>query len=125
MDGERNWGGLTWGVVLMLFGVVFLADNLGLGPDWSQNYQWWPLIVAILGVARLVHPRRANSVGSGVFMLLMSAWFFIASNNWHGLGWHNSWPLSLVAVGLSMVARAIAARWLPDIPYSRKERLHV
>jgi hypothetical protein len=124
MDGERNWRRLTWGVVLMLVGVAFLAERLGLAPDWSLNYQWWPLLVAILGVARLIHPRSARAVGSGVLMLLMSAWFFIASNDWHGLTWNNSWPLALVAVGLSMVAHAIAARWLPD-PRAWKERLHV
>src|SRR5437899_2650381 len=113
MDVERDWGRLGWGLLLMLLGALFMLERYGWIPEWS-SFHWWPLIVMFIGLWRLIRPTRARHVGSGVTLLLLGGWFLAASNDWHGLDWHNSWPLALVAVGAGMVARAIAARWLPD-----------
>ena len=79
----------------------------------------WPLVTLVLFA--LMRPRRARHVGEGVMFVLLGAWFLIASNGAYGLGWHNSWPLALVAIGAGSVARALAARWLPETHWVWKE----
>ena len=124
MEVERNWRRLLWGVVLMLFGVLFLAERFGVMPPWTMELEWWPLIVIGLGLIKLIQPRRARDIGSSVMLTLMGLWFLAVSNDWYGLTWHNSWPLSLVAAGASMVAQSLAARWLPDTFWTPKENRH-
>jgi len=115
---------LTWGVVLVAFGVVFLLDRIGYMPWPLQWFVWWPVFVIALGMVRLVRPRRARDIGSAVLLTILGLWFLFATNNWYGLTWHNSWPVAVVAVGASMVARALAARVLPDVYWKKEEEHH-
>ena len=121
MEFERDWRRLFWGILLILLGTIFMLDRFAGLPDWVRLFQWWPLIVIALGLVRLVAPRRARDVGNGVLFILLGGWFWVASNDWHGLDWHNSWPLALVAVGAGTVAKALAARWLPDRRWTLKQ----
>jgi hypothetical protein len=99
--------------MLIALGAVFLLERGGYIPSIYWGH-WWPGILTMFGILRLVLPRHAGHIGSGVTMILLSAWFFAVEYGWYGLGWHNSWPLALVASGAGMVARAIACRFLPD-----------
>jgi cell wall-active antibiotic response 4TMS protein YvqF len=114
MDADRNWGPLTGGIILMLLGGLFLAVRLGWLSEWPWHYSWWALIVIGMGLAMLIRPRRAREVGNGVMFVLLGGWFVLANAGLYGFNWHNSWPLALVAVGAGTVAKALAARWLPD-----------
>ncbi len=123
---ERDWGGLLTGLVLLGVGAVFLLRELGTPPGPLIFSGWWAALVAVLGLAKLVRPRRAHAVGSGVTMFLLGTWMFVAHTGAWGLTWRNSWPLALVAVGAGMVARATAQSWLPDrAGCGRRERRHV
>jgi len=86
--------------------VMFLLHQLGviyLGDLWI----WWPWIVIGLGVIKMAVWASAESVGSGLGLALFGVWFLITVNGWWGFDWTNSWPLALVAVGLSMVTRSL------------------
>ena len=54
-------------------------------------------------------PHSAKKLGGGVTIALLGCWFWIASNEWHGFTWLNSWPLALIASGTGMVVHALAA----------------
>lgn len=102
--------GFLWGVVLVLMGVFFLLVQQDVLPehllyDW---WRWWPAILIAFGVGKLIRRGSADDVGSGVTMVLMGFWFFANQFEWYGLHWRTSWPLALVAVGLGMVAKAVA-----------------
>ena len=114
MYGARNWGRIGWGLLLVLVGAFLLTDRIVGLPLWFAHYRWWALLVIGIGTISLIRLRDAKDVGTGVFFILMGAWFLLVSNGQFGLTWHNSWPLALVAIGASTIARAIAARWLPD-----------
>ena len=120
---DRNLRQVGWGVFLILIGVVYLLEWHGVLPRWAAH-GWWPLIVIGLGVVQTVGADRARKLGSGVTLTLLGVWFFAATNRWYGMDWGNSWPLALVAVGAGTVARAIAANWLPDQRWVRKEGPH-
>ncbi len=97
------------GLTLVAIGVVFLLSQFGLLPleFWRSG---WPYLVIALGAIQLVVARSPRRVGSGVMTVLCGLWFLIAQREAYGLTWMNSWPLAFVAIGLGMVARAIAAR---------------
>ena len=124
MDDDRNWRRMSWGVILILLGVVFLAERIGWLPAWASGFAWWPLFVMLLAVPRLVRPRHAGHIGNGVFFVLIGVWFLFAANGWYGLQWHNSWPLALVAAGAGTVVRVLASRWLPDVHWAHREEHH-
>ena len=124
MDVDRNWRRVTWGVILILMGAVLLAEGFGWLPPWASGLAWWPLLVILLAVPRLVSPRRASHVGGALYFVLIGTWLLFAANGWYGLHWRNSWPLALVAAGAAMIARALASRWLPDTRWIIKEEHH-
>ena len=114
MDADRNWDRMWWGTLLMLLGALFLAERFGWMPSWAGNFNWWALIVIVLVMGSLVRHRHTKDIGTGVLFVLLGIWFLLVSNEQFGLTWHNSWPLALVATGASTLAKALAARWLPE-----------
>ena len=106
----------VWGLALIGAGIVLLYDRLVGTPDWLANYEWWGGLVVALGLITLVTASKAESVGTGVTLILLGLWFILVTNRMFGFRWYNSWPLALVAAGAGTVAHAIAAHWLPDTP---------
>ncbi len=106
-DRRRNGGRLVLGLFLMLLGALLLADQLGLlqvGRVWN----YWPLLLIGLGVAKIVRPDEAEGRWGGVWLLMVGLYCGASAWHWYGLGWHNSWPLMVIAAGTMVVARAIA-----------------
>jgi hypothetical protein len=112
--------GLVWGIFLIVLGALFLLARLGTLPEFLRD-GWWVLLPAAFGVSRIIAAGGAEDLGDGVTWVLMSAWFAVAVSHWHGLGWRESWPLALVAVGAGMITRAIAGIWMPDRPRRTRE----
>jgi hypothetical protein len=107
-SGERadRSGGIITGLFLIVLGGLFLASRIG-GLDLGPVWQYWPLLVIFFGVSKLVSGRSGAAIGGGVFMTVIGLWFLAVQFEWYGLDYSNSWPLALVAVGGSMVTRAL------------------
>ncbi len=105
---EDRVGGMVWGIGLVLMGSVILLQYLGLMP-FAWWHSWWPLLIVGVGIAQIVTRPTPKRIGDGVSTMLFGGWFFIAANDVWGLSWRNSWPLALVAAGMGMVVRSIAA----------------
>jgi hypothetical protein len=103
---RRSRGGLGIGVVLVLLGMLFLFARLGI-YELGDFWEWWPLVPIVYGVFRAASWHSAEEVGSGVTAIFLGGWFLVATHGWRGLGWSDSWPLALVAVGAGMVVRAL------------------
>jgi hypothetical protein len=67
---------LTWGLVLLGIGALFLLQNLGvLNFYWGSVWRLWPLIIVIIGI-NLVLPK--NIVGNLLSVLIiLGAFFFL------------------------------------------------
>jgi len=106
-DSERMWDKFVWGLLLIGLGAALLLSTLGFLPVHFLR-TWWPVFVIASGTGSLLCARHPRAIGSAVTVLGIGAWLLIAANDWYGLGWSRSWPLSLVAVGLGTVTRALA-----------------
>ncbi len=99
-------GGFVWPIILILVGVIFLLNNLGLidNVTWDSIWQLWPLIFIAIGLDGLL--RRSEIVGP-VIMFGLGTVFLLTNLGW--LGWNawdalwRLWPLLIVAVGLEIM----------------------
>ena len=92
------------GILLILFGLVFLADQLGYLSSGQVIARWWPMLLVIAGVLQIVEKR---SVFGGLVLLLLGGVFQLS--NLHMVRIHNLaqyWPVLLVALGLQIVLSA-------------------
>lgn len=98
--------GVTGGLFLIGLGALFLLhrlDIIHLGRVW----EWLPWLLVGIGVFQMAMWSSAEQVASGFGLALFGVWFMITVNGWFGFDWNTSWPLALVAIGLSMVTRSL------------------
>ena len=106
-EGTRDIKRVVWGIFLIGLGVLFLLERTG---AWASIglAEWWPLILIVIGVTRLVDGR----LGAALTMFLLGGWFLAVTSGWMGLTYQNSWSLVLVAVGAGIVVKALTGeRW--------------
>ncbi len=109
--GDRL-GSLSWALILIMAGLVFLAVSANLFPglDWSNA---WSLIVMGAGlviglevILRFLMPEYRRPLSGrlilAVVLLLVGAGGFI--------GWDNTWPFILIGIGLAMLVGALTNR---------------
>lgn len=101
---------ILWGVLIIAIGVIFLIDRTELFMV-GNLATFWPIVMLVFGVARLVPPTTPRHVASGIWSILFAAWFFVSYNRLWGLTFHNSWPVLIIISGLSMVIRAFMVKY--------------
>ena len=108
MSSPRS-GAPVAGVLLIAFGLVFLASQMGWIPD-AGNFiaHWWPVILILIGLTQLLGDGRK---GSAYALLLIGGIFLALQLGYvsHRVLWR-MWPVLLIAVGLAMVVGALAGR---------------
>ena len=116
-------GNLFGGTVMIVLGVGFLLAQMDILSDDFIHTWWtyWPAVLIVIGLFRLVRPRHARDIGSGVTSILFGLWFFANKFEWWGLTWRTSWPIALMAVGAGMVVRSVAATFMTDDSEKKKE----
>lgn len=77
-NGRHRRGSRIGGVVLVLLGVVFLLHNFR--PDirvWAYFERWWPVLLIVWGVARLIENMVARRSGQAPGPVLTGGEFFV------------------------------------------------
>ncbi|MBI5709398.1 MAG: hypothetical protein HZC42_03715 [Candidatus Eisenbacteria bacterium] len=99
-------GRLIFGLFVIVMGVLFTLDNLGLA-DAGEILRWWPLALIAYGVARLSGFCCRQSAVPGALFTLVGAWLLLHSLGYVRLGFGDLWPLVLVGLGAAMVGGAL------------------
>ena len=99
------------GVALLAIGIAFQMRNFGWMPlNLSHLDQYWPLILAAVGVLLIWRSRRKGGLISGLAVLFLGVWFQLERMGLIDFPLWRMWPLALVAIGLNMVMKARRGR---------------
>jgi hypothetical protein len=113
-EEPRNRVALVVGSLLIAVGVLVALDRTGV-VVWTNRRNLWPIIFIAIGLAQLAYtydsrPRR------GFVFLLGGIWLLL--NELNVMRFSNSWPLLLVAIGVTMAWDG----WSPGRQLSPEER---
>jgi hypothetical protein len=113
---ERVWSGLGWGLLLVLIGVLVLADNQG----WLQGGEGWlyfaiglgalfiiGFLVRCLGNTRNIWSSFGGLV-AGLALVYVGAAFLYGFGNW--------WPVVFILIGVGYLAKAVWHHKSYDVP---------
>lgn len=128
--------GLGFGIVLMLFGIVFLGFNFGFIPRVLEHVIIsWPMLLIVLGVSHYLR----RKVVSGTILVLIGSFFIIPRfieafpayfPGFNGDFTHIYWPLLLIAAGILIITGKIFGpkwgfdEWNHERHYERRQRRH-
>ncbi len=90
------------GILLIVFGGLFLADQLGALSFGHVFATWWPALLMLAGVLNLIE--RPASVFAPVIMITVGAALLLSNLGYLKFEsvWR-LWPLVLIAMGLNIV----------------------
>ncbi len=99
------------GILVIGMGLVFLADNLNIW-DFHRSLQFWPMVFILVGVFKLFDTNSSDGYILGCGLILVGVMMVL-----HRLGviyfsWRAMWPLILIALGASVLYRAVSGRRL-------------
>ncbi len=106
-------GRLVFGVVVIVLGVLFTLDSVGL-LDAGRFLRWWPLVPILYGVARLTGFNCRQNTLAGAIFTVAGALFLLHDFDVVSFDpWSLFWPFVLLGIGFSMVRGSM-----------RRQRLH-
>ena len=98
---------VIWGLMLIGLGVALLARQMHL--SWAQDlWRLWPIVFYAIGAARL-SSLRASGTAEGIWFMFLGTIFFL--HTYEGLRLRDSWPLFIVAAGVSMLMGQLACQF--------------
>ena len=107
-DIAANRARILFGLIVMLVGVMFMADRL----DWMGfrlNVPLWPWLLILLGVARVGEGgsdgRSLNR--SGMWLMALGAWGLVTEYRLLGVSYGRTWPLLVIIAGVFVIWRAL------------------
>jgi len=110
----RGRGGMIMGGILVLIGIAFLLDHLGI-ISIGNPFRFWPSAIVLVGLLNFISHRRAWGC------LLMFAGVILQLNELGitHFGWNQLWPMLLIALGLFVFWGSLEWRSKPtDSPSS-------
>jgi len=106
--GRQNpFGGIVIGLILAGIGVLLLLQNLGI-PFFDEIWDYWPVILIVVGGSRLVSAWDTGGRIFGAIVMFVGAVFLLRNLGLlHGSVWAYFWPVMLIAIGFGLLARAL------------------
>jgi Domain of unknown function (DUF5668)/Cell wall-active antibiotics response 4TMS YvqF len=112
MDGRggvQNMPRLIFGLMVILIGVAFTLDRLGV-MDAGHLFDYWPMLLIAWGLARVLQGREAHGFGFGVVVIIVGVWLLGENLGFLELRIRDFWPFLLILLGGLMVWRAVTGR---------------
>jgi hypothetical protein len=103
--GQRHDGlrcGLFFGGALVVAGVLFLLQHLGMLGGYTA-WQFWPLLLVVAGISNLVRRRTIGGFVWGGLLIGGGGLALAHSLSLVALPWGVIWPIGLVLLGLSLI----------------------
>jgi len=106
---KRIGGNFLFGILILLFGLALLINNLGIMDISIGNIisTWWPLFVIAGGLSLLLNHGSKGEVLSGIFILFLGAAFLLGNLEvWNinlSFVFKLFWPTMLILIGVSFL----------------------
>jgi hypothetical protein len=106
-----NWRKqLIWGILLIAIGVAVLldrADILTIDIDLVRIWRYWPWLLVISGVTKIIPPTTPRYLLGGLWEIFFAGWWYVSFNRIWGWGFGETWPALLVALGVGLMLRPL------------------
>jgi len=101
---RRGYGTAIIGIGVLALGAIMLLDNLGL-VDGENLFEYWPILLILVGLSHLVRPRGSRSVVGGVIWIAIGAVVLLGNLGYLSVEIWDLWPVVLVIVGVGLILR--------------------
>jgi hypothetical protein len=118
-SSPRTIAQLVTGATLVLAGVALFLANLDL-LELRGVWRYWPLVLIGVGVNKLVRLGDKKNTDEGVWLCMIGAWLLISNLKLFGLGFGKSWPLLILAIGISIVWSSLTTEAPANTPAEEK-----
>src|SRR5260370_37062372 len=98
--------GMAFGGMIVALGLLMLLDNLNI-PGVHDLWGYWPVIVVILGVAKVLEARTPSGYILGGIVALVGALVLLNHLGKVNFGFEVIWPILIIGFGISMLLRTI------------------
>jgi predicted membrane protein len=105
----HNLGKMLFGLFILALGVLFILDNLDLVS--AHHYvRYWPVVLILYGLARLLQPRHAGGRLWGFFVAVVGGLLLLRNLHYLHFNLWALWPVLLVVIGLQLIWHAFTGR---------------
>lgn len=102
-----NANRFLFGIIVIAIGVLFLLNEFGVA-DFSRLLVWWPSLIILFGVWRLIASRFRSRFLP--IALIVTGAFLQAGELGFDIDWGRYWPVILIAAGALILAGGIGRR---------------
>lgn len=97
-------GRMIFGTIVMVLGVLWTLDNLGI-VDSGQILRWWPAVLVLVGIWRLVGVGGVPQRVSGAVFALVGTLLLLDRLDYFDFDLWDLWPIALIVIGFGLVTR--------------------
>lgn len=108
-------GRMIMGGLLILFGMLFLLDNLGY-MDADRVLDFWPMILVGIGTWKVLQPREDGQRALGVALIAIGLFLQLQMLAVMDLEFRHVWPAVLIVLGGLLLWRGVFQRSRPKGP---------
>jgi hypothetical protein len=99
------------GVLVIGMGLLFLLDNLAIW-DFPRAIEFWPMAFIVVGVIKLFDTSSSEGYFLGAVLILVGVLMMMSRLGYIYFSWRAIWPLLLIALGGSVLYKAVTGRRL-------------
>ena len=111
MPGKNISRQVILGVLVIGMGLLFLLDNMYIW-NFGRVLQFWPMAFIVVGVIKLFDTNSSDGVILGSALILVGVLMLLDRLGLVYFSWRAIWPVMLIALGASVVYRAVTGRRL-------------
>jgi hypothetical protein len=101
-EKRHSYGHFGVGLFLLIAGVALMLDKFDIFNA-GEIWHYWPIIIIAVGLGKLLDARETWEYRKAFTTLFFGSWLFISELHLYGLGYHNSWPILLIGMGISIL----------------------